>query len=339
MPNTPVAVGEGMSVIALGEYAGEANGELVLTIFSAVGKAIMMNESAMDAVTGLSGSGPGYVFVMIDALADAGVRAGLSRENSLVMAAQTLLGASKMVLETGEHPAKLRDMVTSPGGTTIAGIHVLEQRGVRAALIDAVQAATQRSQEMGKKASSEREKILRYYKASGEGELAARLLDLAENAQRNRKYKVSEFLDPHGYSIAETIGAHYNNLKIVSNGGYSGAERVKTIFVNEEFRGIPDLNVEALSVTWDERYYQLTHRDVLGALMGLGIKREIVGDIIMCGHGCQILIDASLVDFVSNDFKMIGAATCNVIHAQVCQILYLARKKLKKLGRRSLHFG
>lgn len=151
MPNTPVAVGEGMSVIALGEYAGEQNGEIVYTIFASVGKAIIMDESAMDAVTGLSGSGPGYAFVLIDALADAGVRVGLSRQNSILMAAQTLLGAAKMVLETGEHPAKLRDMVTSPGGTTIAGIHVLEQQGVRAALIDSVLAATQRSQEMGKK--------------------------------------------------------------------------------------------------------------------------------------------------------------------------------------------
>jgi pyrroline-5-carboxylate reductase len=151
MPNTPVAVGEGMAVIALGQYAGEENGELALTIFSSVGRAIIMDESSMDAVTGLSGSGPGYAFVIIDALTDAGVRVGLTRQNALIMAAQTLLGSAKMVLETGEHPAKLRDMVTSPGGTAIAGIHVLEQHGVRAALIDAVQAATKRSQEMGKK--------------------------------------------------------------------------------------------------------------------------------------------------------------------------------------------
>lgn len=151
MPNTPVAVGEGMSVITLGEYAGEENGQMVLTMFSSVGKALKMEESAMDAVTGLSGSGPGYAFVMIDALADAGVWVGLSRKDAIIMAAQTLMGAAKMVLETGEHPAKLRDMVTSPGGTTIAGIHVLEQRGVRVALMDAVKAATRRSQEMGKK--------------------------------------------------------------------------------------------------------------------------------------------------------------------------------------------
>ena len=151
MPNTPAAVGEGMTVITLGEHADEEKGKLVLAIFSSVGKAIKMEESAMDAVTGLSGSGPGYAFVMIDALADAGVWVGLSRDNAITMAAQTLMGAAKMVLETGEHPAKLRDKVTSPGGTTIAGIHVLEQRGVRVALMDAVKAATRRSHEMGKK--------------------------------------------------------------------------------------------------------------------------------------------------------------------------------------------
>ena len=150
MPNTPVAVGAGMSAIALGKNTSELNGKTVETIFNAVGKAVILQESAIDAVTGLSGSGPGYAFVMIDALADAGVNAGLPRQISIMLAAQTLLGAAKMVLETGEHPAVLRDKVTSPGGTTIAGIHVLEQKGVRAALIDAVEAATNKSKAMGK---------------------------------------------------------------------------------------------------------------------------------------------------------------------------------------------
>ncbi len=151
MPNTPVAVGEGMSAIALGKYAGAGTGEVAAAIFSSVGRVVTVDESSMDAVTGLSGSGPAYVFVLIDALADAGVRVGFSRQNALLLAAQTLLGSAKMVLETGEHPAKLRDMVTSPGGTSIAGVHMLEQKGVRAALIDAVMVATHRSQEMGKK--------------------------------------------------------------------------------------------------------------------------------------------------------------------------------------------
>ncbi|MCX7780373.1 MAG: pyrroline-5-carboxylate reductase [Negativicutes bacterium] len=151
MPNTPVAVSEGMSAIALGKYAGKKIEDMVTYIFSSVGKVVTVDEGAMDAVTGLSGSGPAYAFLLIDALSDAGVRVGFSRRTSVLLAAQTLLGAAKMVLETGEHPAKLRDMVTSPGGTAITGIHMLEQRGVRAAMIDAVVAATKRSGEMGKK--------------------------------------------------------------------------------------------------------------------------------------------------------------------------------------------
>lgn len=150
MPNTPVAVGEGMSAMALGKYATPECSEPVAKVFAAVGQVITVSEEALDAVTGLSGSGPAYAFVLIDALADAGVRVGLTRQAAILLAAQTLLGAAKMVIETQEHPAKLRDMVTSPGGTTIAGVHVLEQRGVRAAMIDAVIAATNRSREMGK---------------------------------------------------------------------------------------------------------------------------------------------------------------------------------------------
>lgn len=151
MPNTPVSVGEGMSAISLGKNASAENGQAIEKIFTAVGKAVVVKESDMDAVTGLSGSGPGYGFVIIDALADAGVNAGLPRQTAITLAAQTLLGAAKMVLETGEHPAALRDKVTSPAGTTIAGVRVLEQRAIRAALIDAVQAAADKSKAMGKK--------------------------------------------------------------------------------------------------------------------------------------------------------------------------------------------
>ena len=151
MPNTPAAVGEGMSVLVPGTYAKEQDFLNIKEIFSSVGKVITLDEASLDAVTALSGSGPGYAFVIIDALADAGVKVGLSRQNSIILAAQTLLGAAKMVLETNEHPAVLRDKVTSPGGTTITGIQVLEENGVRGALIEAVEAAYLRCQELGKK--------------------------------------------------------------------------------------------------------------------------------------------------------------------------------------------
>lgn len=151
MPNTPVAVGAGMAAVALGKCTEAVTGELVASIFQSSGRAVILDEHLMDAVTGLSGSGPAFAFLMIEALADAGVRVGLARQHALLLSAQTLFGAAKMVLETGEHPAKLKDMVTSPGGTTIAGVHTLEEKNVRAALIDAVIAATERSREMGKK--------------------------------------------------------------------------------------------------------------------------------------------------------------------------------------------
>ena len=140
-----------MAAIAMGQYATEDDKKIALEIFDSVGKAVVLSESAMDAVTGLSGSGPGYAFVIIDALADAGVKMGLTRDVSITLAAQTMLGAAKMVLETGKHPAELRDMVTSPGGTTIAGIYELEKSAVRSALIDAVESATNKSKSMGKK--------------------------------------------------------------------------------------------------------------------------------------------------------------------------------------------
>lgn len=149
MPNTPALVGAGASAFAPGETATAHDAELVERIFSTVGIAVRVPENLLDAVTGLSGSGPAYVFQMIEALADGGVRVGLPREVATRLAAQTVLGAARMVLETGEHPAVLKDTVASPGGTTIAGLHALEQGGVRGSLIDAVVAATARSRELG----------------------------------------------------------------------------------------------------------------------------------------------------------------------------------------------
>src|SRR5438477_4980014 len=150
MPNTPALVGASASAFALGHSAQAEDGELARKIFSSVGLTFEMKESLLDAVTGLSGSGPAYAFLLIEALSDGGVAAGLSREVATRLAAQTLLGSARMVLETGLHPAALKDMVTSPGGTTIEGLHELERAGVRAALISAVRAATEKSKSLGK---------------------------------------------------------------------------------------------------------------------------------------------------------------------------------------------
>jgi len=150
MPNTPVLVREGVSALSFGEGVSEKDQQLARRLFEAVGRAVVVEEKLMDAVTGLSGSGPAYVFMAIEALADGGVKMGLPRKVADLLAAQTVLGAARMVLDTGEHPAKLKDRVASPGGTTIAGLHRLEQGGLRAALMAAVEAAAKRSEELGR---------------------------------------------------------------------------------------------------------------------------------------------------------------------------------------------
>jgi pyrroline-5-carboxylate reductase len=150
MPNTPALVLAGAAALAGGKHATSDDLALTQGIFNSVGRAVIVEEKLMDAVTGLSGSGPAYVFMIIDALSDAGVKEGLPRPLALELAAQTVYGAAKMVLETKEHPGKLRDMVTSPGGTTIEGLHALEKGKLRATLMNAVEAATTRSRELGK---------------------------------------------------------------------------------------------------------------------------------------------------------------------------------------------
>ncbi|GAB4145907.1 MAG: pyrroline-5-carboxylate reductase [Planctomycetaceae bacterium] len=149
MPNTPCLLGVGASAFALGKNVTSADAEFVRQMLSTVGIAEEVPEPLMDAVTGLSGSGPAFVYQVIEALSDGGVRMGLPRPVATQLAAQTVMGAAKMVLETGEHPGVLKDAVTSPGGTTIAGLHALEEGGLRGALITAVQAAAERSQELG----------------------------------------------------------------------------------------------------------------------------------------------------------------------------------------------
>lgn len=149
MPNTPCLVGSGASAYTCGDAVSSSQAATVAAIFAAVGVVDQVDEKLLDAVTGLSGSGPAYVFVIIEALADGGVAAGLPRPLAMQLAAQTVLGAARLVQETGEHPAALKDAVASPGGTTIAGLSVLEQNGIRSAMIEAVKAATERSRVLG----------------------------------------------------------------------------------------------------------------------------------------------------------------------------------------------
>jgi pyrroline-5-carboxylate reductase len=153
MPNTACLVGHGASAFALGPGADEADAQTVDRLLCAVGTAGRVDEKLLEAVTGLSGSGPAFVYLVIEALADGGVLMGLPREVALKLAAQTVRGAAEMVLATGEHPAALKDRVASPGGTTIAGLEVLESAATRSALIGAVRAATSRSVELGKAAN------------------------------------------------------------------------------------------------------------------------------------------------------------------------------------------
>lgn len=149
MPNTPCLVGASASAFAAGAHAGSDDVALVQTLLGDVGRAFRVPETQLDAVTGLSGSGPAFVYLVIEALSDGGVRVGLPRDVATALAAQTVLGAARMVLESGSHPGPLKDAVTSPGGTTIAGLHELERAAVRGAFMSAVEAAARRAAELG----------------------------------------------------------------------------------------------------------------------------------------------------------------------------------------------
>jgi pyrroline-5-carboxylate reductase len=149
MPNTPALVLEGATAIAPGHDLAPGDLETAQEIFFAVGQVVVLGEEHMDAVTGLSGSGPAYIALIVEALADGGVKVGLDRKTAMTLATQTVLGAARLLLETGTHPGQLKDMVTSPGGTAIAGVHTLEAGGLRRTLIDAVERATLRSRELG----------------------------------------------------------------------------------------------------------------------------------------------------------------------------------------------
>jgi pyrroline-5-carboxylate reductase len=149
MPNTAATVLAGATAICAGSRAREEDVQVAERLFGLVGRTVVLDESLIDAVTGLSGSGPAYLMLIIEALADGGVKVGLHRDTALMLAAQTVYGSAKLLLETGEHPGRLKDMVTSPGGTAIAGLHTLEAGGLRTTLINAVETATRRAAELG----------------------------------------------------------------------------------------------------------------------------------------------------------------------------------------------
>ncbi len=148
MPNTPAMVGAGITAIAKGKFAAQKDVDIAEKLFGAVGKTVVVDEKNMDAITGLSGSGPAFIYIILESLAEGGVKMGLSRELATLLAAQTALGAAKVVLETGEHPARLKDAVTTPAGCTIDGILELEEGGLRVTLIKAVVKAAQRAKEL-----------------------------------------------------------------------------------------------------------------------------------------------------------------------------------------------
>ena len=150
MPNTPALIKQGATAVAKGAFASDDDLAVAISIFCQVGIATAVDEAHLDAVTGLSGSAPAYVMLIVEALADAGVRAGLPRSTAMELVVQTIAGAAQLLQQTGEHPGKLKDQVTSPGGTTIAGIHALEAGGLRATIMNAVHAATLRAQELGR---------------------------------------------------------------------------------------------------------------------------------------------------------------------------------------------
>ncbi len=156
MPNTPCLIGQGATGYAMGPGTNDGDAQLVNELFGSVGIAYELPEELLDVVTGLSGSGPGYIYTVIEALADGAVEMGMPRETALALAAQTVRGAASMVMETGQQPAALRDQVASPGGTTVAGLNALEQHGLRAALMAAVEAATKRARELAGESSRSR---------------------------------------------------------------------------------------------------------------------------------------------------------------------------------------
>lgn len=167
----------------------------------------------------------------------------------------------------------------------------------------------------------DREKLIRYFEASGNGEQARRMLDLAEQVVTGKPYRVTEFMSPAGLVIADAIKANLPQLRVASEGGYEGAERLRVAFIERNFQGTVDFGVQALKISWDPRFRLLTHRDVLGSLMGLGIEREHFGDIIMQNGGAQLIVDATMADYVKQNFTKIAMVSVSVEDLPLSEIL------------------
>lgn len=163
--------------------------------------------------------------------------------------------------------------------------------------------------------TSIRDKIIRYYKASDDDSLASRLIDIAESAIKTRKYKLSDFLDPHAASVAQTVAAHFDGIKVDFDGGFKNAERVRAAFFHEDYMGGINYDIVPISVKWDKRFYNLSHKDVLGAIMGVGCEREVVGDIVFTDDGAQFVVTKTIAEFFLANLTDIGAAnvSCDVI--------------------------
>ena len=153
------------------------------------------------------------------------------------------------------------------------------------------------------------EKIVRYYKGTEGAETAVRLVDLAEQVMRSQKFKLTDFLDPFGIEIAETVAANYSGLKIRFEGGYVGAERQRAALVHEDFMGQPFFDLEVVKASWSDQYYHISHRDVLGALMGLGIKREQLGDLLITAGTARIITEKAMAQFLLQNCVKMGSAS------------------------------
>ena len=167
---------------------------------------------------------------------------------------------------------------------------------------------------------ADRDKIIRYFRASGDEDLASHLVDLAEHARKTGRDQVSDFLDPHGLNVAEIVAANFENIHLETQGGFPGAERQRAAFITTDFPGKVDFNLTGFLVQWDQRYYHLGHRDILGAFMGIGCKREVLGDIVVLENGAQFVCEQALGNYITANLTTVGAAAVTLTEMPVTEL-------------------